>query len=573
MTDFFGKRVSGPFTIPSGIITTNTRTMKRVANDIPQVGVITTKSIGPENKPGNKEPILHCVEPGKPGTFVNAVGLRNPGADNFAEQLSDLELPGNRFLLASVFGAIPEDMEYIVERLDPYVDGFELNFSCPHSPGHGASIGHNPDSVYKFTKAARRKTDKPILSKFSANMSGSNNSILSAMRGGSDGITAINTLGPLHHYLFDDCNMPVLYNIQGSFSGEKIRKTGIKFVKRVRELIGSDALIIGMGGITCAYDIDKYREAGADFFGIGTVLAGMTTRQMMRYMAALERDMETGDYEAKEYIWYNKSGHKNFRVSNKERLADDLCILTLDDYFDLEPGQFVFAYLPKVYDVGGESRPGEKPFSLIENDPATLVVHRRGSFSGALTELDEGDRLYLRGPCGDPVDLNSVEYGFCVAGGTGAAALYPIARALDRQDKFVSFLFGGRDEQQIAYADDRDFSQRVFLTLTTDDGSRGERGFVTDYIEREIRRAVSDETVVNVDDLTFFNCGPAPMIEVAEGIEGRYALGENIWSSMEYLTRCGYGLCGECARDDGLRSCVDGPFLNPYHMRQLEMPL
>ena len=96
---FLGKPISGPFTIPSGIVTTQPSIIARIANDIPEIGVITTKSIGPVPRAGNKEPIYSQYAP---GSFVNAVGLTNPGAENAARNFGSLKLPEDRFLLLSL---------------------------------------------------------------------------------------------------------------------------------------------------------------------------------------------------------------------------------------------------------------------------------------------------------------------------------------------------------------------------------------------------------------------------------------------------------------------------------------
>jgi UDP-4-amino-4,6-dideoxy-L-N-acetyl-beta-L-altrosamine transaminase len=63
---------------------TNTKVLQKLANEIPQIGVITTKSIGPVHRLGNREPIITQYSP---GSFMNAVGLTNPGAEEFAKQL------------------------------------------------------------------------------------------------------------------------------------------------------------------------------------------------------------------------------------------------------------------------------------------------------------------------------------------------------------------------------------------------------------------------------------------------------------------------------------------------------
>ena len=98
---FLGKTVSGRFTIPSGIVTTAPAIIERVMRDIPEVGVITTKSIGLQPRPGYREPVYSQYAP---GCFVNAVGLTNPGAEASLAALSQLQVPDDKFLLVSIFG-------------------------------------------------------------------------------------------------------------------------------------------------------------------------------------------------------------------------------------------------------------------------------------------------------------------------------------------------------------------------------------------------------------------------------------------------------------------------------------
>ena len=61
--------------------------------------------------------------------------------------------------------------------------------------------------------------------------------------------------------------------------------------------------------------------------------------------------------------------------------------------------------------------------------------------------------------------------------------------------------------------------------------------------------------------LVFYNCGPEPMVHAAEAVQREYCAGTQIFSAIDYLTKCGVGLCGACAAPDGRRLCVDGPFL------------
>ena len=121
---FLGKQISGCFTIPSGIITTDVRIIQKVAHEIPEVGVIITKSIGLHPRKGHREPVFTQYAP---GCFMNAVGLTNPGTEAFASQLQMLDLPEDRFLLTSIFGKDAEEFVKVATRLAPYSDGLELN--------------------------------------------------------------------------------------------------------------------------------------------------------------------------------------------------------------------------------------------------------------------------------------------------------------------------------------------------------------------------------------------------------------------------------------------------------------
>ena len=92
-TEFLGKTISGPFTVPSGIVTTAPSIIQAIFDEMPQVGVITTKSVGLEPRGGNREPVYSQYAP---GCFVNAVGLTNPGAQKAAQLMAELEVQEDR---------------------------------------------------------------------------------------------------------------------------------------------------------------------------------------------------------------------------------------------------------------------------------------------------------------------------------------------------------------------------------------------------------------------------------------------------------------------------------------------
>ena len=94
--------------------------------------------------------------------------------------------------------------------------------------------------------------------------------------------------------------------------------------------------------------------------------------------------------------------------------------------------------------------------------------------------------------------------------------------------------------------------------MATDDGSQGFHGLVTELLQQHLETL----TQVELDNVAFYNCGPAPMVHAAVAVQKQYCKDEQIFSAIDYLTKCGVGICGACATPDGRRLCVDGPFLS-----------
>ena len=187
-TEFLGKNISGLFTIPSGIVTTATSIIQATFNDIPQIGVITTKSVGLETRAGNREPVYSQYAP---GCFVNAVGLTNPGAKVAAELMADLEVPEDRFLLTSIFGGSVEEFVEVAKIMAPVSDGLELNLSCPHATGYGMAMGQDPALVKEITAAVKAAVDIPVVPKLTPSIPNISEIALVAVEGGADAICAI----------------------------------------------------------------------------------------------------------------------------------------------------------------------------------------------------------------------------------------------------------------------------------------------------------------------------------------------------------------------------------------------
>ncbi len=534
-TDFFGKNLSGPFTIPSGIVTTATPIMQYIFDHIPEVGVVTTKSIGLKPRLGNREPVLSQYAP---GCFVNAVGLTNPGAEKSAELMAQLRVPADRFLLTSIFGSSIEEFVEVAKILAPVSDGLELNLSCPHASGYGMAMGQDPELVRQITAAVKAVVDIPVIPKLTPNTPNIAQIALAAIAGGADGLCAINTVGPGYTSAHGHA---VLSNGNGGISGKGILPIGLKCVREIAAVTGVP--IIGCGGVSSADDVRAYFEAGAAIVGIGSALIGLSTDEIAGYFRALASDLDYSRNRAETHIRYDiDMRFEPVTLVENRRVCDDITILTFDRKINVQAGEFIFLWIPGL---------GEKPFSALTDDPFSLVVIDVGIFTHALMELAPGSIAYVRGPHGIPVDPPEDAKIMAVAGGTGLAAVYQVARDFGNAEVFA----GARTAERLYFLDE--CRQIAKVHVATDDGSAGHHGVVTELLRERLQAIPPAER----DQLIFYNCGPQPMVHAAIAVQREFCRDEQIFSAIDYLTKCGVGICGACTSPNGRRLCVDGPFL------------
>ena len=534
-SDFFGKALSGPFTIPSGIVTTAPSIIQYFLDEVPQIGVITTKSIGLAPKAGNREPVYSQYAP---GCFVNAVGLTNPGAEVALAGLEALEVPDDRFLLTSIFGGSVEEFVRVAEILAPVSDGLELNLSCPHATGYGMAMGQDPELVGEIVAAVKRAVDIPVIPKLTPNTDDIGAIARAAEEAGADGFCAINTVGPGYTLAHGE---PVLSNGVGGMSGKGVLPIALKCIRAVRAV--SELPIIGCGGFSSAADVDSAMEAGADVVGIGSALTGLDSEEIGAYFTALEADLDGDSERAESMVRYDiDMRFTPVTLTSNVRVCEDIALLTFDRSINVQAGEFIYLWIPGL---------GEKPFSALVDDPFTLVAIDVGQFTHALMDLAPGTEAYVRGPHGVAVTPPEDARIVAVAGGTGLAAVYQVARDFGNAEVFV----GARSEERLYFLDE--CAEVASLHVATDDGSRGYHGRVTELLREYLEGLDAEERA----GLVFYNCGPEPMVRAAIAVQREFAAEEQIFSAVDYLTKCGVGICGACATPDGRRICVDGPFL------------
>jgi len=540
LTEFLGKQLSGPFTIPSGIVTTTPSIIQRVIDTMPEVGVITTKSIGFEPRPGYREPVYSQYAP---GCFVNAVGLTNPGVEQALLGLRELRIPEDRFLLVSIFGGSVDEFVAVARRLAPVADGLELNLSCPHAKGYGMAMGQDPEMVREVVAAVCEAVDIPVVPKLTPNVDDIAVIGRAAIEGGAAALCAINTAGPGYT---ESHGHPVLSNGVGGMSGKGVLPITLKAIKDLRA--ETELPIIGCGGISSAADCQAALECGADILGIGSGLSGMDTTEVQQYFSMLARDLAKGTDLAGQQIRYGLDmSFKPCTVTANETVCEDISVITLDGDLDIQAGEYVFVWIPGV---------GEKPFSCLTHSPVRLAVINVGEFTQHCCNLHIGDAVYLRGPHGVAVTPPKDAHIVCVAGGTGLAAVYQIAEDFGSDSQPVDIFVGARTAERLYFREACDQVGRV--TIATDDGSAGFAGRVSDALASFL----SEQTVDALSRMVFYNCGPAAMIHASEAVQQQYVGANQIFSAIDYLTKCGVGICGACAAPDGRRICVDGPFIS-----------
>jgi dihydroorotate dehydrogenase (NAD+) catalytic subunit len=234
---------------------------------------------------------------------------------------------------------------------------------------------------------------------------------------------------------------------------------------------------------------------------------------------------------------------KPVTLLSNETVCNDITLLTFQEDIDVKAGEFVFLWIPEL---------GEKPFSALCDKPLTLVAIDVGEFTKELMTLAPGAKTYIRGPHGQAVTPGPDQTVIAVAGGTGLAAVYQIARDFPGAEIFT----GARTAERLYYLDE--CHKIANLHVATDDGTAGFEGRVTE----DLAQYLANLDPAALKNLVFYNCGPEPMVHAAIDVQRRFVTDDQIFSAIDYLTKCGVGICGACAAPDGQRICVDGPFLS-----------
>ena len=219
-----------------------------------------------------------------------------------------------------------------------------------------------------------------------------------------------------------------------------------------------------------------------------------------------------------------------------------------------KPGQFVIL---RIDDTGERI-----PLTIADSDPATgtivLICQSVGKTSTQLNQLQTGDFIQdVAGPLGKPSHLENFGTAVCIGGGVGIAVAYPIAKALkDLGNKVISILGARTKDLLILEQEMRAVSHEV--RITTDDGSYGTKGLVTDAL----KALVAEQPVHFV-----LAIGPTIMMKAVSNLTK--TLNIKTMVSLNPIMIDGTGMCGGCRVSVGGRTqfvCVDGPEFDAHHV-------
>lgn len=250
-----------PTMLASGILGISQRIFERLYDE--NIGGIVTKSISVEPMKGYPNP---TIIPLSGGSYLNAVGLSNPGVNAFSEELSQNK---NIPIFISLVGSSEKDFAKMIKVFDSLnIIGYEINLSCPHVSKMGMEVGDDPEAVSKIVSTVRKNTKKPISVKVGVGSVDVIELARTAIDAGANIITAINTLRAMS--IDVETMMPILSNRIGGLSGTAIKPIGIRCVYEISKNL--KVPVIGCGGISTWQDVVEYMLAGASAVQIGSVL-------------------------------------------------------------------------------------------------------------------------------------------------------------------------------------------------------------------------------------------------------------------------------------------------------------
>lgn len=240
-----------------------------------------------------------------------------------------------------------------------------------------------------------------------------------------------------------------------------------------------------------------------------------------------------------------------YTVTEKEVLNENVVRMTVRAPLVARkalPGQFIIFRIDEM---------GERiPLTIAGYDrkegTVTVIFQKVGYTTEKLARLNAGDSLLdFAGPLGEPSKTEGIRKAAVIGGGLGVAIAWPQAKALKEAGAEVDLIVGFRNRDLIILEDELK-EACTSLTVMTDDGSNGNRGFVTQALEQKLKEGKEYDQVIAI--------GPLPMMKAVCELTRPYGIKTVV--SMNPIMIDGTGMCGGCRLTVGGETkfaCVDGP--------------
>ena len=247
-----------------------------------------------------------------------------------------------------------------------------------------------------------------------------------------------------------------------------------------------------------------------------------------------------------------------YKIVQKRVLGPDSKMFVVEAPYvarNAKPGQFIILRVNEK----GERIPLTIAGSDREKGLVTIIFQEVGKTTKLLGTLEEGDEILdFVGPLGKPTEIENFGTVMTLGGGFGTAVLYPLVKAIKEKGNYVITAIGARTRDLIILEEEmREISDEVYIT--TDDGSYGRKGFVTEVLADFLKEGRKIDRV--------FSVGPVPMMKATANVTKPYGVKTIV--SLNPIMVDGTGMCGACRVEVGGKTkfaCIDGPEFDAHEV-------
>ena len=251
------------------------------------------------------------------------------------------------------------------------------------------------------------------------------------------------------------------------------------------------------------------------------------------------------------------------KIVNKQKLTENVSHIIVDAPHiakSAKPGQFV-VIIPKE---DAERIPLTIADTDLEKGTISIIFQIVGGTTKLLDSIEVGGEIsHLLGPLGTPSEIENYGRVVVIGGGVGIAEIYPFVKALKAAGNEVVTIIGARSKEYLLYVSELQ-TQSTELKVTTDDGSYGRKGFVSDELKEMIEKGIKIDRVIAV--------GPVPMMKVCCEVTRAHNIKTIV--SLNPLMLDATGMCGICRVTIAGKikfACVDGPEFDGHDVDFVEL--